>query len=201
MKTNYLLIDYENVQPRTLALLNGVSPLKVRIFLGEQQSKVPLEFAKELQQLGPDAEYVQISGSGANAVDFHIAFTIGELSQVDPEGRFYVISKDTGYDPLIPFARKKGIHVHRSCDIEDLPMLKQASAKARSDKIAVIVENLTPRGESRPKKVKTLSSTINSLFEKRLSNTDLVKLIASLEKEGHISVDGESVSYPAQPTT
>ena len=100
MKTKYLLIDYENVQPKNLSLLNGI-PFKVWIFLGSHQTKIPVELVKNLQDLGKDVEYVQISGNGSNALDFHIAFTIGELSQSDPGAYFYIVSKDTGFDRLI----------------------------------------------------------------------------------------------------
>ncbi len=199
MKTNYLLIDFENVQPKTLALLNG-TPFKVFVFLGANQSKVPVEFANELQKLGSDAEYIQISGNGSNALDFHIAFTIGELSKADPNAYFHVISKDTGFDPLIRYAKKKGILLHRSKEIGDIPLLKLSNAKTAPEQIAAIVENLRSRGASRPRKVKTLSSTINALFQKGLSETELVQLIASLEKGRHISIEGESVTYHMQPT-
>ena len=83
------------------------------VFAGANQTKVPLELVAALQPFGKDAEYITISGSGRNALDFHIAFSIGELSKEDPEGCFHIISKDTGFDPLIEHARKKNIHVHR----------------------------------------------------------------------------------------
>src|SRR5262245_10004901 len=107
LKTNYLLIDYENVQPKSLSVLNG-HPFKVIVFLGANQAKVPVEFASALQPLGINAEYVQISGNGANALDFHIAFMVGELSKTDPSAHFHIISKDSGFDPLIAHLRKKG---------------------------------------------------------------------------------------------
>ena len=194
MKTNYLLIDYENVQPKSLALLNGVK-FKVLVFLGANQSKVPVEFAKALQGLGSDAEYIQISANGSNALDFHIAFTIGELSKSDPDGYFHIISKDTGFDPLIQHAKKKGIFIQRSKDIADIPLLRLSNAKTQREKIDAIVRNLASRGTGRPRKVKTLTNTINALFQKALAESELTTLVQDLKKQGHISIDGESVSY------
>ena len=52
------------------------------------------------------AEYLQISGNGPNALDFHITFSIGELSKADPDARFYIISWDTGFDPLPEEAKR-----------------------------------------------------------------------------------------------
>lgn len=199
MKTNYLLIDFENVQPKTLSLLNG-APFKVFVFLGANQSKVSVEFAKELQKLGSDAEYIQISGNGSNALDFHIAFTVGELSKTDPTAYFHIISKDAGFDPLIEYARKKGVLLHRSKEIGDIPLLKLSNAKTTTEKVTAILNNLIPRGASRPRKVRTLSSTINALFKKELSETELAELIASLKKGGHISIEGENVTYHIRST-
>jgi hypothetical protein len=199
LKTNYLLIDFENVQPKTLSLLNG-APFKVFVFLGANQSKVSVEFAKELQKLGSDAEYIQISGNGSNALDFHIAFTVGELSKTDPTAYFHIISQDAGFDPLIEYARKKGVLLHRSKEIGDIPLLKLSNAKTTTEKVTAILNNLIPRGASRPRKVRTLSSTINALFKKELSETELAELIASLKKGGHISIEGENVTYHIRST-
>ncbi|TWT31925.1 PIN domain-containing protein [Blastopirellula retiformator] len=157
MKTHYLLIDYENVQPKSLQRLQrmqGMS-LKVCAFLGTKQAKVPIELAHQLQPLGSNAEYIQICGNGANALDFPFAFTIGELSKTDPDGVFPVISKDTGFDPLIQFAKGRGFEVIRHKDIADIALPKPVreksrSKKPRSEKIATIVQNLTPAARLAP---------------------------------------------------
>ena len=44
------------------------------VFIGANQTKVTIEFASLLQQLGTRAQYLRISGNGRNALDFHIAF-------------------------------------------------------------------------------------------------------------------------------
>ncbi|HVJ10204.1 MAG TPA: PIN domain-containing protein, partial [Burkholderiales bacterium] len=100
MKTDFVLIDFENVQPKDVASLNG-GRYKIKVFLGAQQAKVPLAMARALQALGQGAEYIQINGNGHNAVDFHIAYYIGRLAATAPHSQFYVISQDTGFDPLL----------------------------------------------------------------------------------------------------
>lgn len=79
VKTNYVLIDYENVQPEAMAVL-AQEHFKVLVFVGANQAKVTFEVASVLQQMGDRAEYVKITGNGSNALDFHIAFYIGVLS-------------------------------------------------------------------------------------------------------------------------
>ena len=193
MKTNYLLIDFENVQPKSLALLNGM-PFKVLVFLGAHQAKIPVDLATGLQSLGADAAYVQISGNGPNAVDFHIAFTIGELSKTAPDAYFHIISKDTGFDPLIAYLRQKGIHAHRSKDIADIPLLKISNANTSDEKIAAIVKNLASRA-GKPRKVKTLANTINSIFSKSLDEQEIEQLIKTLQSRKLIAINDENVTY------
>lgn len=100
MKTNFVLVDFENVQPKNVGCLSG-GPFKIKVFVGTNQAKVPLEMARALQAFGPDAEYIQIDGNGRNALDFHIAYYIGRLAAEHPNSSFYVVSKDSGFDPLI----------------------------------------------------------------------------------------------------
>lgn len=112
MPTNYVLIDFENVQPRNLEIL-GKLPFRVLVFVGASQSKVPFDLAASLQALGDRAQYIKVGGSGRNALDFHIAFYIGELAARDPEAWFHIISKDTGFDPLIKHLKTRNIRVQR----------------------------------------------------------------------------------------
>jgi hypothetical protein len=192
--TNYLLIDYENVQPKSLELLNEAT-FKVLVFVGANQTKLPLEFVKSLQALGSAAEYVQISGNGANTLDFHIAFTIGELSKDDPSAHFHIISKDSGFDPLIKYAKGRGVRISRLKDVADIPLLRLLDAKTLDEKADLIIQNLVSRGTSRPRAVKSLKNTMNNLFHNKLMESELESLIKELKKRGRVSIEGERVSY------
>lgn len=97
LRTNFVLVDFENVQPKDLGLLKD-GPFRVKIFLGPNQSKVPVALASALQLLGSNAGYVVLETAGTNALDFHIAYYIGILSSEDPTAFFHIISKDTGFD-------------------------------------------------------------------------------------------------------
>ena len=71
MPTNYVFIDFENVQPNNIEILASRS-FKVFVFVGASQVKVPVNLAVAMQILGESAKYIQISGNGPNALDFHI---------------------------------------------------------------------------------------------------------------------------------
>ena len=55
MRTNYILIDYENVQPKTLPSLKSDQTFKVYLFVGASQNKINFEVAEAMQALGENA--------------------------------------------------------------------------------------------------------------------------------------------------
>lgn len=194
MRTNYVFIDHENVHLEALTGLDA-EHFKVLLFVGASQNKIAYELAEALQKKGNRAEYVKISGNGSNALDFHIAFYVGQLAAQDPTAFFHIISKDTGFDPLIQHLRGKKISVTRSSSIADIPLLKASNTKSASEKIDVIVGNLKQRGSSKPRTIKTLSSTISSLFQKQLADEELTSLLAELQNKGWILTSENKVSY------
>jgi hypothetical protein len=194
LATNYVLIDFENVQPSNLEVLQHHS-FKVLVFVGATQTKVPFDLATAMQALGDSAQYVKISGSGKNALDFHIAYYVGELAAKEPGAFFHIISRDTGFDPLIKHLKSKKIKVQRERDLAEIPVLRISTATSNDEKISAIVKNLAGRGQSRPRKVKTLSNTINSLFTENLSEQQLAALVKELEQKQYIKVSNSNVSY------
>lgn len=194
MRTNYVLIDYENVQPEAMAVLNK-EHFKVIVFVGANQAKVTFEVASVLQQMGERAEYIKISGNGSNALDFHVAYYIGALASKEPDAYFHIVSKDTGFDPLIAHLKTKKIFACRSKDVSDIPIVKASNSKSSGEKIAVIVADLKRRGASKPRAIKTLTSTISSMFQKQLPEQELQSLLNELKEQGLITVADTKVSY------
>jgi len=194
LKNNYVLIDFENVQPKNLAILNG-HEFRVIVFVGANQAKISFELASALQALGSNAEYVKIGGNGHNALDFHIAFYIGQLAERDPNAYFHIISKDTGFDPLIKHLKERKIFAQRERDLAEIPLLRISNATSAEEKIEAIVKSLAARGHARPRKVKTLANTVNSLFSRTLDEAELTDIIGQMKKRNLIAVENEKVSY------
>jgi hypothetical protein len=192
--SKYVLVDFENVQPKNLELLKEY-PFRVLVFIGANQTKFPRHFVVAMQALGAQADYVEIAGSGPNALDFHIAYYIGELAAKEPDAHFHIISKDRGFDPLIRHLKSKKIRVRREKDLAEIPELRIPDTTSRDEQIDAIVKNLRQRGHSRPRKVKTLQNTINTLFTKKLEQKELDAIIDELRKRGLIIVKQNNVSY------
>ena len=192
MKKNYVLIDYENVQPDAMEVLDG-EHFSVIVFVGSNQSRVSYEVASVLQRMGDRASYIRIAGNGGNALDFHIAYYIGLLSTKEPDAYFHIVSKDKGFDPLVEHLKSKQVLVARSTDVSELPSVKAQSSRAMTEKAAAVAAHLgrIPK----PRTVKTLGSMINSLFQKTLSEQDIQLVISELARKGVIAISQSKVSY------
>lgn len=197
-RTNFVLVDYENVQPKDIGLLKD-GPFKVKVFLGPNQSKIPVSLVTSLHSLGDNAEYIILETAGSNALDFHIAYYIGVLSASEPTAFFHIISKDSGFDPLLKYLKGKKVFAQRSTCIADIPYFKPALPVAPEAQVAAVVADLIRRKASKPRTQKTLLSTLHALFKKELSDQQLAALFTALCKRGIVKVDGSKVSY-ALPT-
>ena len=80
-------------------------------------------------------------------------------------------------------------------DVSDLPPLRVLLSPDNQKRIDVILADLTSRGTSRPRKMKTLIGTIGSVFKGELDEATIRSLIETLRKNGHVVVDGDKVTY------
>jgi len=198
MPTNYIFIDFENVQPKSIEKLIG-QPFQVVVFVGAKQTKIPLGLAQTLQPLGVSAEYVQVSGIGPNALDFHIAHYLGQMVERDPKGYFHIISKDKGFDVLVEHLRAKKVRVLRSIDIGEIPMLKISNDLKSDEKYRAIIRNLKTRGNSKPRKDQTLRSTIVAMFQNSLSEAEVNHYVSKLKSDKFVSVIDGKLSWTRLP--
>jgi hypothetical protein len=193
-----VLVDFENIQPKNMELLAG-APFKIKVFLGSTQTKIPLEMARAMQMFGPDAEYIQIDGTGSNALDFHIAYYIGRLAAETPDAHFHIVSKDAGFDPLIKHLKIHKIICQRFKSIADIPVVKIADKKSNREKVEVVLENLEKRKTSRPRTLKTLRSSIKALFVNKLTEKELEEIIDQLSKRQALKITDGKVIYEIGP--
>ena len=194
MRTNYVLIDYENVQPKNLSLL-AAEHFRVKVFLGSNQSRLPVELVTAMQTLGSRAEYVRISGNGPNALDFHIAYYMGRIAVEDPEPFFHIISKDTGFDPLIAHLKEKGIFCKRSASLDAIPILRALTEAPKDEQVDGVIEKLRGMPKNRPQKDKTLRTMISAWFGKKLDDAAMDRIVGELVKRKMIAIDQGKVRY------
>jgi len=196
MKTNYVLIDLENVIPENLELLEH-DWIKVLLFVGKSQTKLPISLVKAVQRLGSRAEYIEMSGTGHNALDFHIAFYIGRIAASEKDVFFHVISNDTGFDPLIAHLKSLHVFADRVTKIEEIPALIQVKVASQSieERIGFVKDRLLRPNAPRPRSRKTLASHMSAMFNKMLPDDEISKVIDALVESGHVLEDGKRLVY------
>jgi hypothetical protein len=131
MQTTFIFLDLENVAMAELGPLAGGS-FRIKVFMGSHQTKVPLALAQGLQAFGPNAEYIQMQGVGHNALDFHIAYYLGRLAVQHPAARFVIVSKDTGFDPLVAHLRAQKVGCERVTSLAAFQKPGPGLARTRS---------------------------------------------------------------------
>jgi len=75
------------------------------------------------------------------------------------------------------------------------PSATSTATKQKDDKLSLVVANLKQRGNSKPRKLKTLTSTVASLFPKGLPEAELKSLLHQLQSTGKVIVTDSKVTY------
>jgi len=195
MRTNIILVDWESVQPDAFELLAGPH-FRLKVFVGATQKRLPFDVARAIQRLGDRAEYVQISGTGPNALDFHIAFYLGQIAAADPTAFFHIISKDSGFDPLIRHLKTKKIFSARWPDVQAIPAVQSLVAKSPEQRAAFVLAKLLLQ-PTPPATEKKLRRAVSAHFQDQLSDDEVTAVIGALQVTGHVRVGNGQVQYIA----
>jgi hypothetical protein len=88
---------------------------------------------------------------------------------------------------VCPSAAGHGQHVSQQSTPED-------------ERIALVLADLHKRGSARPRRLATLTNTIASVFQKKLSDNELAALIGMLQSRGYVLVHDMKVTYSLPST-
>ena len=213
--TNYVLVDFENVQP-DLSHLAG-TPFKVKVFFGakQQEGRVPFKLLDAMLALGGNVEPIKVMRTGKNAVDMHIAYYIGRLVEKEAAAEIHIISGDSDFDTLVDYLKSKGVKCKRAKTITEIA--KQAAAakahahattartarasaparKPHNDKLARIIKQLHSLS-GKPSTRKKLAQTIANYFRHHggpQEDSAVEQIIDELIRMKYVSQDGTKVSY------
>jgi hypothetical protein len=219
MSENVLLVDYENIGKIDLAAIpDGV---RVPFFFGASQRTVPTEFLKAALKLGERFVPIDIEGQGKNALDFHIAFYLGEYLAGAPDTACVILSKDKGFDPLVRHLTGRGFAVRRANSMAEALGSRAAPATAPRSPAGARTggrrggggrrESLRGEGGSlkdealqlltgtqkarRPRKRKGLIGVLHSHFARKVPESELQRLVDELIAAGHLSEVNGAIAY------
>ncbi len=190
MTESVLLVDLENVQKFDLAKVP--SNARIKIFVGQLQTKLPTALVQQAQALGSRLEWVRIDGNGSNALDFHIACHLGEGICKLPKAEFVILSNDKGFDPLVRNLVARGFKCRRDGQVRPAPAPKpQLSPHAKA-----VADLLRRSGKNkRPRKRATLTNYLATHFNKKLTAEEIKQAVEHLLEAGLIVGTETAVTY------
>ncbi|MCI8349642.1 MAG: hypothetical protein HFJ86_00575 [Oscillospiraceae bacterium] len=120
---NIYLIDFENVGSDGL---NGVLSLSeedmVVLFYSVKSDKIAIRTHIQIGKSSAAFEYAEVSVGGKNALDHQLATYLGYLVAKNEAQRYYIVSRDNGYQYIARFWAKKA---ENSC-VECVPTIRSA---------------------------------------------------------------------------
>jgi PIN domain len=193
-----LLVDFENVTKVDLTTIP--TDVRVPFFFGASQKTVPTEFLKAALKLGDRFQPIDIEGQGKNALDFHIAFYLGEFLAADSQTECLILSKDKGFDPLVMHLRGRGFKVRRAASVADaFPAKSTPKPTPKATEEAPWTSALnwlkTMQARTRPRKRTSLIAHLHSHFAKRIPEPDLHELVDRLVAEKKVLEVNGALEY------
>ena len=194
---HHVFVDLENVHKIDSNFFSSKSTT-FTMLLGAKQTKLDTALVEQLMQYAASVQLIRLTTSGKNALDFTLAYYVGRAVLADPTASFHIVSKDTGFDPLIEHLLSRRIQARRHSDFSSLDFapVSKPVAPLSDDLFNRALERLRRNLTNRPKKKSTLASHLLSVAGKGSNEMEITKLIAKLCKSGHLTInDKDAVTY------
>ncbi|HEY0562307.1 MAG TPA: PIN domain-containing protein [Methylophilus sp.] len=191
MTKKMLLVDFENVQQVDFSILDNT--FNVIIYVGSNQKNVSLEIILSAKKFGIPIEWQQIEGSGSNALDFHIAMQLGRIIESSPDIECVVLSKDKGFDSLIRHLNKTGLNCKRLNSLLELDSKVVIPDDPNYQRALELLRKIDKK--NLPRRRKTLNQHVSAMFQKKLAQPEIDKIIDILFANKLISETNNIISY------
>jgi len=191
MGNTVLLVDYENVQQIESSQLPD--DVAVRIFIVAKQAKVQRQVVELVSNRPATIKPVFIDGQASNALDFHIAFYLGEYAATMPGARFLILSKDKDYDPLIRHLTSRGIECERIAELSAANFRTKSDEKLEYSRTVGWLETMNPK--ARPSSRKALLSHVANFLQRKPGDRAVGTIVDRLMTDGVVSESGKALDY------
>lgn len=132
----HILIDYENIQPKSFNDIE-TNEYHIWLFLGvNQQKSLPLELVETLLTFdSKNVHIIRMQHTGKNALDFYLSFYLGKISEIDSQADVCILARDSGYDVLVEHLNSvyDGIDIIRSANANQLSLAYDLDDEIESD--------------------------------------------------------------------
>ena len=188
--------DNENVQEVDLDLIAGKA-VKVFLVVGQRRKTLPSLLARQIHQYHDQVTWIESEGATNNALDLVLAYNVGLQAKADPKGYFHILARDKDYDALIKHLRANSILASRDDEFARIPALVAMTRLSLEDRVKWVVERFQKNKVSRPKRKKSLLTTIGSFCRKELSDEEVQQIVTAMvaKKLIELSPQGEVVYH------
>ena len=192
--TNHVFVDFENVHEIDFSVIGNKS-VSFSLLLGAKQTKLDVKLVEVMMEHASSVHLLRLGSSGKNALDFTLAFYLGQAVTTDPTGYFHIVSKDKGFDPMIEHLRSRHINVRRHDSFATLPFSCPSKATGQPDELfARVLGHLRKNKTNRPKRKSTLIRHL--IGPTHGTEQGILELIEKLQKAGQITIgEREAVTY------
>ncbi len=198
-RQNWVLVDYENVQNIDLDLVAGM-PVHVILFIGQQQKSVPVALLTKALTMKEQVTVIESAGTGKNAMDFQMAFHAGQITEAHPEAYVHFVTKDKGFEVLVKHMKSRKLFADQAACFASLKFLvakadfKVVPPAERPEYVLERLRKQTPA--SRPRKKRTLLSSVAAIFRKTLPAGEVESVVKQLIANGTVAVgQNDGVTY------
>jgi hypothetical protein len=143
MRPCVVLVDYENVQPTEFVEV-AQAGCHVWFFVGSSQKRVSTDLPDFIARFPAQSRFIRMEKPGKNSLDFHICYYLGVAAHERPEWLYVLMSKDTGYDPLLAHVRNEGMYAQRVVTIPQLHALLGIGSASRAE-VGEVAPKAAPR--------------------------------------------------------
>jgi hypothetical protein len=204
---HHVFVDFENIHHVDVSVI-GAKSVNFTILLGANQTRLDVGLVEKLMAHASSVQLIRLSSSGKNALDLALAYYLGRIVSTHPAAFIHIISKDTGFDPLVEHLRSRHIQARRHDSFDTLPFSNQtkastiASKAAKAPKAGTAVPedpliralaHLRKFATTRPKRKRTLVSQLRTLLGKDATEADAASLVERLQQGGHVTIGEKDV--------
>lgn len=195
---HHVFVDFENVHAVDVSIL-GSRAVCFTILLGAKQTKLDAALVEKLMEHAASVQLIRLASSGKNALDFVLTYYVGRAVSASPGSHIHIVSKDTGFDPLVEHLRSRHVRVLRHDDFTTLTFSgppKAATVAAKAEPLNRVLAHLKKNVTNRPKKKKTLLSHLKSQLGKDATEAHAESMLKKLQAAGHLNIgEKDLVTY------
>jgi hypothetical protein len=198
---HHVFVDFENIHHVDVSVI-GARSVNFTILLGANQTRLDVGLVEKLLAHAASVQLIRLASSGRNALDLTLAYYLGRTVSTHPATFIHIISKDTGFDPLVEHLRSRHIHARRHDGFDTLPfsgqpkgstIARKAEPAVPEDPLIRALAHLRKFATTRPKRKRTLVSQLRTLLGKDATEADAVSLVERLQQAGHITIGEKDV--------